>query len=364
MSRRAIISDIHSNLLALEAVLADIQQQNVDGVVCLGDVCGYGPEPIECVEKVRSVAQWTLMGNHDEALFVEPKDFGKNARLAIEWQKRVLEPKLDSTQVDEERWYWLQNLSPRRAENNVLFVHASPREPLYEYVLKEDFNAGGQGPSEKAVDIFSAMEWLCFCGHTHRPGVVAEDYEWFRPEELNNYMYVLKPGCKTLINVGSVGQPRDGITWACYCIFDLPEPADLTKTMKVRPLGEGAPPASDNQATVKLPAPFGAIGADSGLSEVGVMEIGEDDKTPVSEELTKAIKKALSAQAAGGTAEATAQDETRTSQELQQARETALLNLPRVSFRRVAYDITAAQERFRAVPELPTGNALRLAKGL
>jgi predicted phosphodiesterase len=114
MSRRAIISDIHSNLLALEAVLADIQQQNVDGVICLGDICGYGPQPIECVEKVRSVAQWTLMGNHDEALFVEPKDFGKNARLAIEWQKRVLEPKLDSTQVDEERWYWLQNLSPRR----------------------------------------------------------------------------------------------------------------------------------------------------------------------------------------------------------------------------------------------------------
>ena len=91
------------------------------------------------------------------------------------------------------------------------------------------------------MEIFRAIDWLCFCGHTHRPGVVSEDFQWYKPEELNNYMYVFKPGCKSLINVGSVGQPRDGITWACYCIFDLPEPADLTKTMRIKPLGGDAP---------------------------------------------------------------------------------------------------------------------------
>jgi hypothetical protein len=368
MSRRAIISDIHSNLLALEAVLADIQQQKVDAIVCLGDICGYGPEPIQCVDKVRAVAQWTLMGNHDEALFVEPRDFGKNARLAIEWQKSVLEPKMDASQADEERWYWLHNLVPRRAEKNVLFVHASPREPLYEYVLKEDFADSGLGPPEKAVEIFRSMDWLCFCGHSHRPGVVAEDFHWYRPEELGNYMHVLKPGCKTLINVGSVGQPRDGITWACYCLLDLPEPPDLTKTMRLTPSAEGAP-VSEDAPTMAAPVPSGDLLASRGLSEVGIMEIGEEDKTPTSEELTKSAKLARerassrSGTQAGSDAVA-AQDATRTSQELQQARETALLNLPRVTFRRVSYDVAAAQARFRAVPQLPESLALRLARGL
>ncbi|MGD0093318.1 MAG: metallophosphoesterase family protein [Planctomycetota bacterium] len=310
MSRRAIISDVHSNLIALEAVLADIQQQHVDGIVCLGDICGYGPQPTECIDRVRALALWTLMGNHDEALFVEPKDFGKNARLAIEWQKQVLEPGLVSTQLDEERWYWLEHLSPRRLENDVLFVHASPREPLYEYVLREDFLDTGFGPSEKAQGYFQAIKWLCFCGHSHRPGVVAEDYQWYKPEELNDYTYVLKQGGKTLINVGSVGQPRDGLTSACYCIFNLPETGGPT----------GAPPPGANLQS-NTPA------VNLNIENIGVL------------------------------------DETRTSDELQRARSSLILALPRVTFRRVPYDVAAAQALFRTVPELPESNALRLAQG-
>ena len=124
MSRRAIISDIHSNLVALEAVLADIKTQNVDAIVCLGDICGYGPQPLECINLVKQNAIWTLKGNHDEALFVEPVDFGKNARVAIEWQRSILEPKLDGALEDEERWNWLQGLTSSHKEHDVLFVHA------------------------------------------------------------------------------------------------------------------------------------------------------------------------------------------------------------------------------------------------
>jgi len=330
MARRAIISDIHSNLLALEAVLADIRTQNVDGIVCLGDICGYGPQPIECIELVRGAAMWTLMGNHDEALFVDPKDFGKNARLAVEWQKRILEPPLESTQVQEDRWFWLQNLQPRRVEDNVLFVHASPREPLYEYVLREDFLDEGMGPSEKAKELFAATEWLCFCGHSHRPGVVSEDYRWYRPEELTAGTHILKRGQKTIVNVGSVGQPRDAITAACYCIFDLTEPADLLQT-------------------VQTPAPRLA------------------EQPP---ELVKTQRVSMPGQNTGDAPEALpqeeigSQDDTRTTAELQKARETVMLSLPRVTFRRVAYDVAAEQERFRAVPDLPEHNAARLGRGL
>jgi diadenosine tetraphosphatase ApaH/serine/threonine PP2A family protein phosphatase len=216
---------------------------------------------------------------------------------------------------------WLQNLQPRRAEGDVLFVHASPREPLYEYVLREDFLDDGFGPSQKAKDMFAAFQWLCFCGHSHRPGVVGQDFQWVRPEELKDATHVLKRGYKTLINVGSVGQPRDAIPAACYCIFDYTEPSDVTKTAKLAPIrgDKPTPPEIQNAETQRI--------------------------TPPSEE-------------AGPT------DDTRTSAELQKARDTLLMDMPRVTFRRVVYDVAAAQARFRLHPELPDGNALRLARGL
>ena len=221
MSRRAIISDVHSDLVALEAVLADIQAQKVDSIVCLGDICGYGPQPIECIDRVRATAAWTLRGNHDEALFGEPRDFGTNARLSIEWQRRLLQPSENSSEAERGRWEWMKSLPPCRAEKDVLFVHASPRDPVYEYVLREDFHDSGLGPTQKAKDIFAAMNWLCFCGHSHRPGVVAEDFKWWRPSELENGSSFLRRGFKTIVNVGSVGQPRDGIPAACYVILRL-----------------------------------------------------------------------------------------------------------------------------------------------
>src|SRR6478672_6645275 len=96
MLRRAVISDIHGNLVALEAVLADIKTQNVSEIICLGDICGYGPEPVECIKRVREVCKWSLRGNHDEALFFEHADMGRNALASILWQRKILEPKPDS----------------------------------------------------------------------------------------------------------------------------------------------------------------------------------------------------------------------------------------------------------------------------
>src|SRR5262245_13997531 len=129
MARRAVISDIHGNLVAFEAVLADIARQRIDDIVCLGDICGYGPQPIECIQKVREVAAWCLLGNHDEALFVEPRDFGANAKKSIEWQRTILEPGPNATPADKDRWEWIRSLSPQRKEKDTVYVHASPKDP-------------------------------------------------------------------------------------------------------------------------------------------------------------------------------------------------------------------------------------------
>lgn len=307
MSRRAIISDVHGNLVALEAVLADIKTQNVSEIVCLGDICGYGPQPIECIKRVRESCSWSLRGNHDEALFVDPTDFGRNALTSILWQRTILQPKPDSPPDVAERWNWLKTLQPERKEKDVAFVHASPRDPLYEYVLREDFDEG-LGPTQKAKDMFAAMDWLCFCGHSHRPGVVAEDYKWVLPGDLDKGTYIIKKGFKTIVNIGSVGQPRDGIPDSCYVIFEY-EP--------IEPAATPQPPPRVGSGTF----------------------IQVKSKSPV-------------------------EDDTRFGEELKLARDTALMRMPKVFFRRVSYDIAEAQARFRAVKELPEHNAARLATGI
>ena len=314
MSLRAIISDVHSNLVALEAVLADIKSQNVNEIVCLGDICGYGPQPIECINRVREVASWTLRGNHDEAVYSQPMDFGQNALASILWQRSILEPHPNSSARDMDNWNWIRNLPSERREKNVIFVHASPRDPVYEYILREDFDDTGQGPTQKAKDIFAAMDWLCFCGHSHRPGVVAEDFKWWLPGDLENGSCTIKPGFKTIVNIGSVGQPRDGIPTACYCIFNYTPPSEtqiLAAHSKSHPIKMG----------------------------------GSGTMIQVRDSADKDL------------------EDTRFGEELQQARDTAMLRIPRVTFRRVEYDIAEAQARFKAVPSLPESNWTRLAKG-
>jgi predicted phosphodiesterase len=219
--RRAIISDIHGNLVALEAALADCASQKVDEIVCLGDICGYGPDPIKCVDIVRRSCKWVLSGNHDAALFMTAAiGFNRFAKEAIEWQRSVLMPRWYSFHGKTDRWAWLKSLSASRTEGDVLYVHASPRDPLMEYVEEGDFVDMGFGPSQKAIDIFDKIQRLSFCGHTHRPGVVTEGYVWRKPHDFENMTATIDKDSKTLVNVGSVGQPRDNNPLGCYAIFD------------------------------------------------------------------------------------------------------------------------------------------------
>src|SRR5262249_4630923 len=134
---KAIISDIHSNLEALQAVLDDIAQQGVEEIICLGDILGYGPDPCACLDLAMD---WkvVLMGNHDHAVLFEPKDFNPVAEQATLWTRRQLE----SIRVDEEtaerRWQFLAERPLGHTDGDVLYVHGSPRSPLNEYVFPND----------------------------------------------------------------------------------------------------------------------------------------------------------------------------------------------------------------------------------
>jgi diadenosine tetraphosphatase ApaH/serine/threonine PP2A family protein phosphatase len=219
--RRAIISDIHGNLLALRATLADCRTQRLDDIVGLGDICGYGPDPVECIDIVRAACKWSLCGNHDAALFMSVAvGFNKYAKAAIDWQRTVLEPRWYSFAAKRNRWNWLANQPAMRKEGSTLYVHASPRDPIYEYVEEADFADIGFGYSQKAIEIFENIESLSFCGHSHKPGVVTDEFHWIKPAELENMTFKLPSDHKTLVNIGSVGQPRDNNPNACYVVLD------------------------------------------------------------------------------------------------------------------------------------------------
>ncbi len=208
---RAIISDIHGNLEALEAVFADIEQQDVSEVYCLGDVIGYGPNPRECIDLVMDRCALTILGNHDQAALFDPEGFNAGAERAIFWTRSVLES--GDSKSNERRWEFLGELPRVRREDDFLFVHGSARNPLNEYVFPEDIYN-----QRKMERIFSLVEKYCFQGHTHIPGVFTEQLNFLSPEEIE-FHYELGEE-KVLLNVGSVGQPRDGDPRACYVLLN------------------------------------------------------------------------------------------------------------------------------------------------
>ena len=214
---KAIISDIHSNFEALQAVLKDIEQQGVSEIYCLGDIVGYGPNPRECLDLVMQ-CKVVLLGNHDQGAMFDPDGFNGPAERAIFWTREQLETVADSRQAKEKRWEFLAERPRTFRENGLLFVHGSARNPLNEYVFPEDIYN-----QRKMERIFALVEKYCFQGHTHVPGIfteqVADDvYQFHSPEEID-YQHRLD-GRKTLCNVGSVGQPRDGDWRACYILLD------------------------------------------------------------------------------------------------------------------------------------------------
>lgn len=193
--RIALISDIHANAEALSSVLDDIDQRAIDSIVCLGDIVGYGPDPAACLDVIRSRSIMSFMGNHDQAAFDADlrTTFSQLARAAIEWTA----PRLDAGDVD-----FLRSLAYRDERNGATFVHAAPSDPHeFEYIM-DDVDA--------ARHFRGFTTAVCFVGHTHQPDVFPEDLGRRRVEA----------GRRFIVNVGSVGQPRDGNPQACYGLFD------------------------------------------------------------------------------------------------------------------------------------------------
>ncbi len=210
---RAIISDIHSNVEALDAVLADIGRRKVDAIVCLGDVIGYGPQPRETLKRS---TEWeiTLLGNHEEACMFHPEDFNERARIALEWTRDQLNSKQEPPDENFKLWSLIGAMPTSHRIDNALLVHGSPRDPVREYMLPRDAQ-----DAVKMREVFERMPVdFCFVGHSHVPGVYTEAPSFQSPIRFPDG-YRRTQG-KALVNVGSVGQPRDGDTRASYATFD------------------------------------------------------------------------------------------------------------------------------------------------
>src|SRR3954454_2111152 len=203
--RVAVISDVHANLHALEAVLADIEPEAPDEIWCLGDVVGYGPRPNECADVVRKRSAIVLVGNHHLAAIgkLDTADFGPLAQESAHWTARVLDP---------EHAAWLGSLEPAADRQGIELYHGSARDPVWEYVLSEEIALA-------TLRVTTAP--IVLVGHSHvalalsTNGAGVED--------------ALAPGgterqtgaARWLLNPGSVGQPRDGDARAAWLLIDI-----------------------------------------------------------------------------------------------------------------------------------------------
>ena len=210
--KRALISDIHGNFEALKAVLEHLRQQDVEETYCLGDIIGYGPNPCECLDAVIEMAQVTILGNHDQAALFDPEGFNPVALQAVYWTRDQLD-RVGPRDAVNRRWDFLGELPRLVNEGEFLFVHGSPREPTNEYVFPEDVY------NQRKMDaLFNRFEKFCFQGHTHIPGVFTANQHFVPPDECD---HVFPLGNDSLmVNVGSVGQPRDNDPRACYVTID------------------------------------------------------------------------------------------------------------------------------------------------
>jgi diadenosine tetraphosphatase ApaH/serine/threonine PP2A family protein phosphatase len=215
----AIISDVHANAEALRTVLGDIKSRGVDRVICLGDIIGYGPDPVECVDMVREHCEWSLMGNHDFSVLYEPTNFNPAAEQAAYWTRAQFDAEPDAGKR-RLRYEFLGQLRVRVVEKvpgteiPLLAVHGSPRRPINEYIFPDDCMTA----PDKVNTIFERVAKICVVGHTHVPGVFTDEPDFYPPAELTNGSYRFTEE-KAIINVGSVGQPRDMDPRACYTIM-------------------------------------------------------------------------------------------------------------------------------------------------
>lgn len=214
----AVISDIHGNLAALENVLRDIDQQGIQDVFCLGDIVGYGPDPVACADLVQNRCAFAVMGNHEEAMVHGAYGFHMRAREAIDWTRDQLKPGFFSGLGVKRRWDYLSTLPLRVEREDAVFIHGSPRQPTSEYLMASEV----EHKREKYDEVFAGFDRLLFVGHTHLPVVITDRYVIVHPGELEVGAWRFPDDCdqKAIVNVGSVGQPRDRDNRACYVVVD------------------------------------------------------------------------------------------------------------------------------------------------
>ncbi len=202
--RAAVVSDIHGNLHALEAVLADISDAGVDEVWCLGDVVGYGPRPNECCALVREHASLALCGNHDLAAVgrLDVAEFSGDAAAAARWTASVLEAGHRA---------WLAELEPTAERAGVELYHGSPRDPVWEYVLSEDV---------ALLCLLETEASLVLVGHSHVALAVSWDGATLAGGAAAAGTELDLAASRLLVNPGSVGQPRDGDPRAAWLLLD------------------------------------------------------------------------------------------------------------------------------------------------
>ncbi|MCK5746038.1 MAG: metallophosphoesterase, partial [Oricola sp.] len=185
ISMFAVISDIHSNLEALETVLADIDARGVERIICLGDIIGYGANPRECMDLIIDRVEMCICGNHDAAVFYEPYNFNVPAERAAFWTRQMLEDE-PSKAARDRRWKFLGGLPVRTVFEGMLLVHGSPRRPINEYLFGDDVYSN---PTKLMSNFERFEEVACFVGHTHVPGLFVDDPFFESPEDLSGSMY-------------------------------------------------------------------------------------------------------------------------------------------------------------------------------
>jgi predicted phosphodiesterase len=227
----AILADLHGNRPALETALADARRRGAERFVCLGDVVGYGSEPRHNLDWVMQLCVpepdgtrlgyargelapgICLLGNHEYALLHSAEDFNPKARAAIEWTREELN-RGKSRQSNYDYWDFVGNLEPLARDDQAMYVHGSPRDPVREYMLPRDI----QDDSKMRANFALVDRPVCFVGHSHVPAVYYEDRRLFRPRDTEGPYDLGDVRC--IVNVGSVGQPRDGDRRLSYGLFD------------------------------------------------------------------------------------------------------------------------------------------------
>jgi predicted phosphodiesterase len=203
--RVAVVSDIHSNLHALEAVLAAVEAESPDELWCLGDLVGYGPRPNECCAAIAERADVCLAGNHDLAVqgTLDLEEFGGEAAVAARWTRGVLEPEAKAL---------LDRLEPRGSAHGVALYHGSARDPVWEYVLSDE-------GALATLELADAS--LVLVGHSHVALKVVQSDDGLEGGVATAGTELELGGVRALLNPGSVGQPRDSDPRAAFLLLDL-----------------------------------------------------------------------------------------------------------------------------------------------